>query len=182
MNFTEGFLLALSINADCFAVALCSSLCLKEIRAKHLALVTICFAVIQALFFALGWGFGHLFVGVVSRISKIVGFLLLLYVGLEMIIGAYKKQCSQLNLSGFKNIIIGGVATSIDALAVGASLSLEGISRGEVSPVVGEVFLLTAIAVVAGMTGGRSIGMRVGHIAEAIGGLVLIIIGLQMLL
>ena len=59
------------------------------------------------------------------------------------------------NLNGFKNIIIGGVATSIDALAVGVSLSMGGVPWSEVGWNAFAVFVTTALSVILGILVGN---------------------------
>ena len=86
------------------------------------------------------------------------------------------------DLNGLKNVIIGGVATSIDALAVGVSLSMDSKPWNEVMPMALAVFAVTALSVVAGIFGGKTIGSKAGRWAEIAGGLVLVGIGVSILL
>jgi putative Mn2+ efflux pump MntP len=86
------------------------------------------------------------------------------------------------NLDGFKNVIVGGIATSIDALAVGVAQSMEDVSWTGFLPLLIAVFGITALSVVVGLRGGSAIGSRFGRWAEVVGGLVLIGIGISILL
>ena len=81
-----------------------------------------------------------------------------------------------------KNILVASVATSIDALAVGISLSMDMESPGSALLKAAAVFLVTVLTVVAGILGGRRIGTRFGRRAEFAGGCVLILLGLNILL
>ena len=89
-----------------------------------------------------------------------------------------------MRLDGFKNVVLSGVATSIDALAVGVSQSMVETTRqfASIFPLFVAVFVVTALSVLAGLLGGRAIGHRFGHWAEVFGGLVLIGIGVSFLL
>lgn len=172
---------ALSLCADCFAVSLCSSVTLKTIRWREVARVALAFAVIQTGLLVAGWAFGGLFVGFLDKVAHIIGFLLLLYVGGSMFIEGVKGEEEVKDLNGLKNVIIGGIATSIDALAVGISLSMDKEPWSEVCPLAIAVFVVTALSVVAGIWGGKTIGCKVGRWAEIIGGLVLVGIGVGVL-
>ena len=181
MGIIESIILAVSLCADCFAVSLCSSVTLKEIRWKDILRVALAFAVIQSGLLLAGWLFGKLFVGLVSKISHIVGFLLLLYVGGTMLAEGIKGEEEIHDLNGWKNVILGGVATSIDALAVGVSQSMAGRMWKGFLPLLVSVFIVTAISVIGGIRGGSAIGSRFGRWAEIIGGAILVAIGITIL-
>lgn len=174
--------MAASLCADCFAVSVCSSVTLRRIDAKSVSKVALSFGVIQAGLLVLGYVFGDLFVGYLGLASRWIGLLLLVYVGGSMIIESRKDSPEVRNLEGLRNVIVGAIATSIDALAVGASLSMghekwEGVAIDAVA-----VLLVTILSVVVGMLSGHHIGRRFGRVAELIGGIVLIVIGIGIFL
>ena len=173
--------MAISLCADCFAVSVCSSVTLKQINRKDITKVALSFAVIQAGLLLAGWAFGYLLAGLVSKISHIIGFLLLLYVGGSMLLEGIRGEDEPKDLNGWKNIILGGVATSIDALAVGVAQSMAGQSFEGFLPLLLAVFAVTAISVIAGIRGGYAIGKKTGRWAEIVGGIVLIAIGVGIL-
>lgn len=181
MEIWEAILLAASLCADCLAVSLCSGVTLRSVRWREILGVALAFAVIQAGLLLAGWAFGYLFVGMVEKISHIIAFLLLLYVGGSMLIEGIKGEAEVRDLSSWRNIIIGGVATSIDALAVGVAQSMEGGDWPAFLPLLVAVFAITALSVVIGLRGGRAIGARFGRWAEIVGGVVLIAIGVSVL-
>lgn len=175
-------LLALSLCADCFAVSLCSGVTMKGTRRRQVLLVALVFGIVQAGLLLAGYFFGDLFVGYVERFAHWIGFLLLLYVGGSMVLEAVRGVEDARDLNGIKNIIVASVATSIDALAVGISLSMDMESPGSALMKAAAVFLVTVLTVVAGILGGRRIGTRFGRRAEFAGGCVLILLGLNILL
>lgn len=181
VSFLITVLFALSLCADCFAVSTCSSVTLRELRWKTVSRIALVFGIVQAGLMVVGWGFGDLFVGYVGKIADWIGFLLLLYVGGSMIREAFGSEEDQVNLNGLRNVIIGAVATSIDAFAVGISLSMGLTPVSDVMWKALAVFVCTFLSVVAGMYGGRKIGERFGKTAETAGGMVLIAIGLNIL-
>ena len=182
MQILEAILVAASLCADCLAVSLCSGVTLRNVRWGRILGVALAFAVIQTALLMAGWAFGSLFVGAVEKISHIIGFLLLLYVGVSMLVEGIRGEEEVRNLDGLKNVIIGGIATSIDALAVGVAESMEGTDWAGFLPLLIAVFVITALSVVVGLRGGSAIGSRFGRWAEVVGGLILIGIGISILL
>ncbi len=182
MQIIEAILVAASLCADCLAVSLCSGVSLRDVRWGRILGVALAFAVIQAGLLLAGWAFGSLFVGAVEKISHIIGFLLLLYVGVSMLVEGIRGEDEIRNLDGLKNVIIGGLATSIDALAVGVAESMEGTDWAGFLPLLIAVFVITALTVVVGLRSGSAIGKRFGRWAEVIGGVILIGIGISILL
>lgn len=171
----------MSLCADCFAVSVCSSVTLKTVNFRSVCLIGVVFGIVQAGLMMVGYGFGDLFVGYIEKAAHWIGFLLLLYVGGSMIKEAFEKNVEVRDLNGFKNIMVASVATSIDALAVGISLSMGHESLSDVLSKDVAVFIVTVASVVVGMFCGHKIGRRFGNIAEIIGGCVLIFIGLNIL-
>ena len=182
MGILESILIAASLCADCFAVSLCSSVTLREINRKQVLRVALAFAIIQSALLLSGWAFGSLFAGLVHKVAHIIGFLLLLYVGGSMLIEGIKGEEDIKDLGSLKNIILGGIATSIDALAVGAAQSMAGVQWRGFTPLLISVFIITAASVVAGICGGNKVGKHFGRWAEIAGGAVLILIGASLLL
>lgn len=182
MGIVEQITIALSVCADSFAVALCSSVTLKEINRKNAFKVAFIFAAIQVGLLLTGSAIGGLFTNLAETLIKICGFALLAFVGGSMILEGIKNDNTPQNLDCTKNIILSGIATSFDALAIGAA---QGISLNHggvmwVLPV--SVFAFTFISVIIGIIGGKVIGSKCGRWAEIIGGAVLIVIGLSVLL
>ena len=178
----SALIFAASLCADCFAVSVCSSVTLKSINLRSVGLIGLVFGLVQAGLMLAGYEFGGFFVGYVEKAAHWIGFLLLLYVGGSMIKEAFEKNQEVRDLNGFKNIIVASVATSIDALAVGISLSMGQESPGDLALKDAAVFVVTVASVMVGMFCGHKIGRRFGSVAEIIGGCVLILIGLNILL
>ncbi len=178
----ESILVAVSLCADCLAVSLCSGVTLRDMRWKRVLGVALAFAVIQAGLLLAGWAFGGLFAGAVQKVSHVIGFLLLLYIGVSMLVEGIRGGEEVRNLDGLRNVVLGGLATSIDALGVGVATSMEDVSWSGFLPLLISVFVVTALTVVIGLRGGSAIGERFGRWAEVIGGVVLIGIGISFLL
>ena len=185
MTIFETLLLAASLCADCFAVSLCSSVTLKKAGWRSVLLTALAFAAIQSALLLAGCMLGDLFYGVVEKVSNVIGFVLLAYVGGSMLAEGIRGCGEGRNLDGWKNILLGGVATSIDAAAVGVSQSMSGAGSSETVLLLAAVFAFTLVSVAAGISAGRAIGnmkgRNVGRTAEITGGLVLVCIGFSIL-
>lgn len=186
----NAILLGISLCADCFAVSLCSSFLLpREELKKKVGTVATVFAIIQTGLLLGGWALGAFateliseHVGHFEKIAHVIGFLLLLYVGGAMFLDGVRSKSDHLNLDGIKSIIIGGIATSIDATVVGLSMALDDAKWTDIAPVAVSVLVFTALSVVIGMLSGSLIGRKLGYSARIVGGLVLIGLGVNILL
>ena len=87
-----------------------------------------------------------------------------------------------MNLDGIRGILMGAVATSIDAAAVGLSMALDAVPWQDMSLISLFLFVFTGITVAVGMLSGSFIGRKLGYSARIIGGLVLIGLGIRILL
>lgn len=129
----------------------------------------------------IGYFLGSLFIGYLSPYDGILSFALLLIIGIKMIVDACKnQQCSTANFS-IPSILVQGVATSIDALAVGVTLLSMKVIIWISAPVIAIVtFSLSLLALLCGE---KLVGLFKGraYIAQIIGGAVLILIGVKIL-
>lgn len=201
----EALMLGLSLSADCFAVSLCSSVGMTTLQKRRTAMLAFVFAFTQTALLLGGWLLGHLFSSFLETrlahfelISSITAFILLMFVALEMFISALRGKTEKINLSGVRNILIGAVATSIDALTVGISLALAdsaavdtaeaGVADVAAAPAAGillaaaAVFVTTAIAVVVGILSGSKLGRNFGRAAVFAGSAILAAIAVSVLL
>ena len=115
-------LLSASLCADCFAVALCSSVTMKKVTLAQVLQIALIFAIIQTSFLFVGWAFGDFIARYLMHFVKWIGMGILVFVGVSMIREAFSEEKPR-NLTGFLNIVLAGIADSIDALAVGISCS-----------------------------------------------------------
>ena len=174
----KDILLSASLCADCFAVALCASVSMKNVRWTEVLRIALIFAVIQTSFLAAGWAFGDFISRYIIKIVKYVGMALLIFVGSSMIMEAFSDEEPH-SLTGFRNIVLAGVADSIDALAVGISMSMAGRILPEMWVPTVAVFIFTALSVIVGIKGGSFIGGKAERPAAVTGGIVLILLGIN---
>ena len=173
---------ALALCADCFAVSVCSSVTLKRVEIKNVTAIALTFALVQAGLLMAGWFAGELCAGLLGRMATLVAFALLMYVGMEMIVSSLRPSCDIRDLNGMHHIFLGALATSMDALAAGASMSLAGEGLSSMLGRFIAVLVITALSVLLGIVCGHRIGHRFGKWVEAVGGTILILIGVRILL
>ena len=186
MTWVELVLLAISLSFDTFAVSVSGGICLPNCctRWKRVE-IWMSFAIFQTLFALIGLMLGESVIGIIGSFDHWIAFGLLVYLGGKMIKDAFSSQeegegeC--LDLMRRKTMVTMSVATSIDALAVGISLAMVELAVVKSVGGLGLIFLITALASIIGLRFGRFIGNRVGGKVAALGGLILISIGIKVL-
>jgi putative Mn2+ efflux pump MntP len=173
--------IALSLSADCFAVALSGSLNPGARGFKLVLRVALAFGIFQAGMTAAGWLAGSTIVNYIAAYDHWLAFAMLSFIGGRMLWGSRHSGDSgekSVDITGWWTLLVLAVATSLDALAVGLSLSLLQVNVVMAVSTIGVVALaVTAIGFIAG----RKLGELVGRRAEAAGGAILIIIGIIIL-
>ena len=202
MNFIELFLLAVGLSMDAFAVAICTGLTMKKITVKKLLIVGLYFGVFQAAMPLIGYLAATLFADKIIAYDHWIAFVLLCILGAKMIIGSFKKEgcsdrecpvetCSDRECPGGKRpnnreaslkpmqMLPLAIATSIDALAVGASFAFLQVS---IIPAVSFIGATTLLLSMLGVKIGNVFGAKFKSKAELAGGVILVLIGLKILL
>lgn len=181
MGYLELLLIAVGLSADAFAVSLCKGLCMKKINYRHAFIIALFFGFFQAAMPVLGWAAGRQFRHHIESFDHWVAFALLALIGLKMLADARKAsqsppECAiRLNI---RELLLLSVATSIDALAVGVTLSFLQV---QILPAVTLIGLTTLLLSFIGVCIGSRFGVRFRQKAELAGGLILIFIGLKIL-
>jgi len=182
VDFLSVFLIAIGLSADCFAVALSASVTAKSPSRLQVLRVAAMFGLFQALMPVLGWLAGQTMVKFIASYDHFVAFALLAVVGGRMIWESFRHKKGydkQTDITRGWMLLTLAVATSIDALAVGLSLAFIEVHIAVASIIIGVVAF---IATVLGFLLGKRAGDLIGRWAEAIGGIVLIAIGLRILI
>lgn len=172
---------------DAFAVAIATSVSLKEVSYRQLFRLSWHFGLFQALMPVLGWSLGRTIVDYISGWDHWLAFILLAAVGAKAIYNAYIDESKEIDGKDISKpdptrgitLVVLSVATSIDALAVGFSFAMLNIMILYPSIVIG---MVAAAFTLAGMLMGSRLGARFGQRMEILGGLVLIAIGLRIVI
>lgn len=179
MSFVEILLLALSLSADSFVVSMGGSVTLGRVSMGKTLAVAAVFGTVQAACLFAGWISGYSIVGYISRFAHYIALAVLSYLGISMVVAGVRNSSESVNLSGFRNLVLAAVATSVDAIAVGVSLAMGDMKWPDALTVTGLTLAVTVLASSAGITLGAASGRLFGNAARIAGGLVLIFIGIR---
>lgn len=180
-------LLAVGLSMDAFAVSVCKGLAMKQASWKACLICGLWFGSFQALMPLIGYFLGSLFADSIQAVDHWIAAGLLVIIGGNMLREAIGKQgeseepCSDCGADlSAKTMFLMAVATSIDALAVGLSLSMAGqVNIWLAVLLIGcTTFLLSGI----GVQVGEIFGSRFEKKAEIAGGVILIVLGIHVLL
>ena len=172
--------IAVGLAMDAFAVSVAAGLTVRPITPRHVFRLAFHFGLFQALMPILGWAAGKELASAISAYDHWAAFGLLAFVGGKMLWEARREGAVQAQSDPTRGLTLVAlsVATSIDALAVGLSMGFMQISVWLPAAVIGVV---AAALTVVGFRFGASIGLRWGRWAEAVGGCVLLFIGVKIL-
>lgn len=180
-------LVAVGISVDAFAVALVNGVGVRKFLYRHAVIVASIFAVFQVAMPLLGWFFASQFAQFLEPVDHWIAFVLLVLVGAKMIVDAFSgdsDDCADApdpnakHSFGIRRLLILGVATSIDAAAIGVSFAVLDVSIWSAVLIIGVVTWLLSFG---GVLMGQRVGLRFRKPAEIFGGLVLIAIGARIL-
>ena len=180
MDIVTIIIMAVGLAMDAFAVSIASGAAYKQLQVKYALRMAVFFGGFQAVMPLIGALAGLSFKEYIVDYDHWVAFFILAAVGSKMIYESFKITEAGKNYSPSNILVLLAlsVATSIDALAIGVTLSLVGSSIVTAVIVIGLVtFLLSYIGVI--------LGKKFGHIfenkIEVVGGLVLIALGVKIL-
>jgi putative Mn2+ efflux pump MntP len=182
VGFYAIFVIALGLSADCFAVALSSSIAKKSLPLWQGFRIAFSFGIFQTVMTLLGWLAGRSVINFISTYDHWIAFALLLFVGGRMIWESFREKEgkeSNIDITRWLYLLILSIATSLDALAVGLSFAFLKVNLTLASATIGVTALVVTFA---GFAAGKKLSALVGKRAEIIGGIILILIGLRILL
>ena len=179
MSFVELFLIAVGLSMDAFAVSICKGLSVKKLSAKHALLAGVYFGGFQFLMPIIGYLLGFRFEHFITNIDHWIAFVLLAFIGGNMIKESFGKSEELNDDFSFKTMLLMAVATSIDALAVGITFAFLNVS---ILPAAGLIGVTTFIIAAVGIYIGNVFGARYKAKADLAGGVILVLIGLKILL
>ena len=177
MNLISIVLLAFAMSTDAFAAAVAKGAALHRPHWREALRTGLIFGTIEALTPLVGWAIGLAAAKYVAAWSHWIAFALLVVLGVRMVaagLGAPDEPEARPGRHGFWVLAATGLATSIDAMAVGVGLALLDV---DIVPVAAAIGLATFVMVTLGVMVGRVLGTLIGKRAEIAGGLVLIGIG-----
>ena len=181
VNILSILLISTGLAMDAFAVSITSGITIRRLRIRHALRIALFFGLFQSLMPIIGWLSGIALKDFIAGVDHWIAFGLLSIIGCKMIYESFKLEPTENKIDPLNIYVlfILSIATSIDALAVGLSLSFLEVAIVLPAIIIGIVtFLLSFLGVY--------IGNKVGHFferkIEIIGGLILIGIGIKILI
>jgi len=176
---TALLLLSLALAMDAFAVSIARGAA-GEHHILRAAETGLAFGVAQGVMPLIGWALGALFLQWIEAVDHWIAFGLLAFLGVRMMMEAFSKDEEEDDprKSYYFALFAAAIATSIDAAAAGLTLEVMGLPIALSCLVIG---LVTAALCVPGYWFAARFGSRLGHYAEALGGIVLIGLGVKIL-
>ena len=180
MEIAEALLLGIALSMDAFAVSVCKGLSMKKADLRSGMICGVWFGGFQALMPTLGFFLAMLFASAIEAIDHWVAFILLALIGGNMLKEAFSKEEEEASGDlGFKTMLVMAIATSIDAMAAGISLAMDGANIWLNAACIG---VTTCVLSAVGVKVGSIFGAHLGKKAQLAGGVILIGLGLKILL
>jgi putative Mn2+ efflux pump MntP len=198
MGVIELILLAIALSMDAFAVSICAGLSMVKVTIRKSLVIGLYFGLFHMIMPIIGYFAASLFAESIMDYGVWIAFAVLGFIGVKMMIGSFKKKkcddrecpseekCAdrkcpeekEFSLRPAKMLPL-AVATSIDVLAVGATFAF---LRVAVMPAVLTIGMIVLVISMTGVKIGGVFGTRFKSKAELAGGIILVLLGLQMVL
>ncbi|MDK2974957.1 MAG: hypothetical protein PWP08_1328 [Methanofollis sp.] len=179
MDLLTVFLLSVGLAMDAAAVSIAGGVTVREGRFRTAATLALIFGVFQAGMALAGWYCGSFFSGYIEAVDHWIAFLLLAAIGGKMLHEGLKGEDGRaIRFDSLPVLLVLGIATSIDSLAVGLSFAFLGSEILGPAIVIG---IVTALLSLCGFWIGAVFGGENRGRAGIVGGIILILIGIRVL-
>ena len=177
--------LGVGLAMDAFSVSLANGLHEPQMRRKRICGIAGVYAFFQYIMPMIGWVCVHTIVEMFSTFEMFIpwiALILLLYIGGKMIpegLGeraGKEEESAHRSVSG-KDLLLQGVATSIDALSVGFTIAKYDLMMANAACLI--IAAVTFAICVGGLLIGRRAGTKLSWKASIMGGCILIAIGIE---
>ena len=177
-------LLGVGLAMDAFSVSLANGLNEPKMKKARMCGIAGTFAFYQWFMPLVGWICVHTVIQYFKAFEKLIpwiALILLLYIGGKMLIEGIKNKDGEAGEDAtkltFKTLMIQGIATSIDALSVGFTIAEYDFLMAFLAAVI--IAVVTFAICIAGLLIGKKFGTRLSGKASILGGVILILIGLE---
>lgn len=179
-SYISTFLVAIALAMDAFSVSMTKGFTQKHLTNSQIFYYGVFFGGFQAIMPIFGYLCGNVIAAIVTSLAPIIGFVLLLAIGLNMIRESLSGDDDEITDEfSFREVTLLAIATSIDAFAVGITIALLN------DPILISSAIIGIVAFIFGIIGifiGKKIGNYVGDKFQILGGVILILIGVKILL
>lgn len=179
-NLISTILVAIALAMDAFSVSMTKGFTQKQLTKSQILYYGLFFGGFQFLMPILGYLCGNVIASIVESLAPIIGFVLLLAIGVNMIRESLGDEDEEItDHFSFKEVTLLAIATSIDAFAVGITIALIKDPVLISSVIIGIVAFLFSVV---GVFIGKKLGNYIGDKFQILGGVILILIGIKILL
>ena len=179
MGIISILLIAVGLAMDSLAVSISGGIVMRPFCMRQSLRLALTMGIFQGGMTLLGWLMGVSFSSYITAFDHWIAFILLGFLGGKMIYESFGEEETTISSFSTKTLLPLGVATSIDALAVGVSMAFLKTSIYFPAFIIGFVtFALSLIGVISGYRFGKIKGINV----ELFGGIILIAIGVKILI
>ena len=180
--FINSVLLGVGLAMDAFSVSLANGLNEPLMKKRKMCFIAGVFAFFQALMPMVGWICVHTIVEYFGKFQMLIpwiALILLLFIGGKMLIEGIKNDEEDMQKSKltFFVLMVQGVATSIDALSVGFTIAEYGFLMALIAALI--IAAVTFLICMVGLLIGRKFGTKCSNKATILGGIILVVIGLE---
>ncbi len=183
-------LLGVGLAMDAFSISVANGIVEPDMRKTRMFKISGVYAVFQFLMPLIGWFLVTTVAEIFTAFHKFIPWIalfLLLFIGGKMVVEGIKdkKQGGKKEKEEVKEakkltwgaLIVQGVATSIDALSVGFTIADYSFLRAFASSLI--IGVVTLVICLLGLIFGKKIGAKFVSTATIIGGVILILIGIE---
>ena len=176
MTLLELIFISIGLGMDACSVSISKGICMSKYSIYKGIIIGLWFATFQLIMPLIGYYFGNIFGSNIKVYSHLIACILLVLLGINMIIS--KEDINVDDDISVGSMILPSIATSIDALSIGITFSL--LDNNIYTSVI-VIFIITFIL--------SLLGTKVGNIfnkhsnkSQLIGGIILIVMGINMII
>ena len=182
-------LLGVGLAMDAFSISIANGILEPNMKRLRMIKISGVYAIAQFLMPLLGWFLVTTLEGIFTSFSRFIpwiALLLLLFIGGKMVIEGIKERKGKKEEDKKEKkparltwgaLIVQGIATSIDALSVGFTIYEYTFLQAFASSLI--IGAVTLVICLIGLIFGKKIGSRISSVATIIGGVILILIGIE---
>ncbi len=177
-------MLGVGLAMDAFSVSIANALAEPDMKKNKKFIIAGTFAGFQFLMPVIGWVCVHTIAEHFTRFQKMIpwiALILLSYIGGKMLIEGIRDRVADeipdKEPLDTRMLIIQGIATAIDALSVGFTISEYSAFMAFTAAVI--IAVVTFVICAVGLRIGRKFGLKLAGRATIFGGIILIVIGIE---
>lgn len=178
----NSILLGVGLAMDAFSVSMANGLNEPKMKKGKMCAIAGVFAGFQFAMPMVGWICVHTIIQYFTAFGKLIpwiALILLAYIGGKMLHEGIRNKDSGEESQNLKisDLLIQGIATSIDALSVGFTIAEYGWFMAFAAALI--IAAVTFIICITGLIIGKKFGTKLSNKAQLLGGAILIVIGIE---